>query len=175
MLKNQKTIYTGKIITLETACAALPNGHSLEVEIVHHPGGSAAVAVNEQQQVCLLKQYRCVLDEWLWELPAGKNDNNEPPLTTAQRELEEEAGVQAVHWRGLGFMLSSPGVFTEKVHLYLATDLRIVAQASEDHEVFDVHWIDLDKALHWAIRGEICDAKSIVGLCRTADHLGLKA
>ena len=140
--------------------------------MVRHPGGSAVVAINEKRQICLLKQYRCVLDQWLWELPAGKNDDNEPPLTTAQRELEEEAGVQAVQWLDLGFMISSPGVFTEKVYLYLAKDLRSVAQNSEDHEVFDVHWIDLDKALKWAVSGEISDAKSVIGLWRAAEMLG---
>jgi len=174
LLKDRKIVYHGKIVSLETASAMLPNGHSLAVEVVHHPGGSAVVAVNERQQVCLLKQYRCILDEWLWELPAGKNDDNEPPFITAQRELEEEAGVQAVQWMDLGFMISSPGVFTEKVHLYLATDLREVAQNTEDHEVFDVHWIDMDKALRWAICGEIADAKSIIGLCRAADRVGSK-
>jgi 8-oxo-dGTP pyrophosphatase MutT (NUDIX family) len=132
------------------------------------------VAINEQRQVCLLKQYRCVLDQWLWELPAGKNDNRELPLTTAQRELEEEAGVQAVQWLDLGYMISSPGVFTEKVYLYLASDLRQVAQNSEDHEVFEVHWVDLDKAIQWAVGGEISDAKSVIGLCRAAERLGPK-
>lgn len=174
MLTDRKSVFSGKIITLETAHAVLPNGHSLDVELVRHPGGSAVVAVNTNHQVCLLKQYRCVLDEWLWELPAGKIDHNEPPLTTAQRELGEEAGVQAVQWQDLGFMISSPGVFTEKVYLYLATDLRTVKQESEDHEVFDVHWIAMDKALAWAINGEIADAKSIIGLSRAADRLGIK-
>jgi 8-oxo-dGTP pyrophosphatase MutT (NUDIX family) len=174
LLKDKKTLYAGKIITLETACARLPNGHTLEMEVVRHPGGSAVVAINEQRQVCLLKQYRCVLDQWLWELPAGKNDNRELPLTTAQRELEEEAGVQAVQWLDLGYMISSPGVFTEKVYLYLASDLRQVAQNSEDHEVFEVHWVDLDKAIQWAVGGEISDAKSVIGLCRAAERLGPK-
>jgi 8-oxo-dGTP pyrophosphatase MutT (NUDIX family) len=174
LLKDKKTVYSGKIVTLETACATLPNGHTLEMEVVRHPGGSAVVAVNERRQVCLLKQYRCVLDQWLWELPAGKNDYNEPPLTTAQRELEEEAGVRATQWLDLGFMISSPGVFTEKVYLYLARDLSDVAQNNEDHEVFDVHWVGFDQALDWTISGEISDAKSVIGLYRAVQKLGLK-
>jgi 8-oxo-dGTP pyrophosphatase MutT (NUDIX family) len=173
MLKDKKIVYTGRIVTLETACASLPNGHSLDMEVVRHPGGSAVVAVNERREVCLLKQYRCVLDQWLWELPAGKIDNNEPPFSTAQRELEEEAGVQAAQWRDLGFMISSPGVFTEKVYLYLAMELRDVGQNNEDHEVFEVHWVGLEQALSWAVNGEISDAKSIIGLCRAGYHLGI--
>ncbi|KPJ92830.1 MAG: hypothetical protein AMJ53_08635 [Gammaproteobacteria bacterium SG8_11] len=159
---------------METATTTLPNGHKMDLEVVRHPGGSAVVAVNQQQQVCLLKQYRCVFDDWLWELPAGKNDHNEPPINTAKRELEEEAGVQAGQWRDLGVMISSPGVFTEKVYLYLAQGLSEVALNNEDHEVFDIHWIDFGDALEWAKQGEICDAKSIIGLYRAADVLRFK-
>ena len=174
MLIDRKTEFTGKIITVETAKAELPNGHILEMEAVRHPGGSAVVALNEQGQVCLLKLYRCVFDEWLWELPAGKNDFEEPPINTAQRELEEEAGVQASQWRELGLMISSPGVFSEKVYLYLAQGLSATVQNNEDHEVFDIHWIDFEEALNWARDGAISDAKSVIALYRTADILGTK-
>jgi ADP-ribose pyrophosphatase len=169
LLEDRKTVFSGKIVTMETAKTKLPNGHTMELEVVRHPGGSAVVAVNHLRQVCLLKQYRCVFDDWLWELPAGKNDHNEPPIETAQRELEEEAGVQAGQWQELGYMISSPGVFTEKVHLYLARGLNIGARNSEDHEVFDIHWIGFEQALNWARQGEISDAKSIIGLYRAAD------
>jgi ADP-ribose pyrophosphatase len=174
LLEDRKIVFTGKIVTMETAKTKLPNGHTMELEVVRHPGGSAVVAVNHQQQVCLLKQYRCVFDDWLWELPAGKNDHNEPPINTAQRELEEEAGVRGAQWRDLGVMVSSPGVFTEKVYLYLARELSDVALNKEDHEVFEIHWIDFEQALHWARHGEISDAKSVIGLYRAADILQLK-
>jgi ADP-ribose pyrophosphatase len=174
LLIDRKIVFTGKIVSVETAKTQLPNGHILELEAVRHPGGSAVVALNEQGQVCLLKQYRCVFDQWLWELPAGKNDHNEPPLETAQRELEEEAGVQATQWQELGLMISSPGVFSEKVYLYLAQGLNTTAQNNEDHEVFDIHWIDFEQALHWAQQGEISDAKSVIGLYRAADMLHSK-
>ncbi len=174
MLEDRKTVFSGKIVTMETAKTILPNGHTMELEVVRHPGGSAVVAVNDQRQVCLLKQYRCVFDDWLWELPAGKNDHNEPPIDTAHRELAEEAGVQANQWRELGCMISSPGVFTEKVYLYLAQGLNTVAQNNEDHEVFDIHWIDFEQALNWARHGEISDAKSVIGLYRAADVLQYK-
>ena len=84
----------------------------------------------------------------MWELPAGKIDNREPPLQTAQRELEEEAGCIAEHWEGLGDVLSSPGVFTEVVHLFLATGCARPREP-EEHEVLEIHWKPLDEALRW--------------------------
>ena len=171
MLRKIKTIFSGKIVCVETAVTTLPNGHDLDLEIIQHPGGAAVVVINEKQQVCLLKQYRCVLDKWLWELPAGKIDNNEPPLSTAKRELEEEAGIRAEKWQTLGSMISSPGVFTEEVFLYLATNITEVAANKEDHEVFEVHWINLDHVLEWVLQGEISDAKTVIGIVRAVNLL----
>ena len=111
--EKQTTHYRGRIISLTSDEVRLPNGHLASLEVVHHPGGAAAVAIDAQDRVCLLKQYRYVADGWLWELPAGKLEPDEPPLATAQRELVEEAGVSAREWHSLGSYLSSPGVFTE--------------------------------------------------------------
>jgi 8-oxo-dGTP pyrophosphatase MutT (NUDIX family) len=94
--------------------------------------------------VCLLRQYRYVADGWLWELPAGKLEPHEDPQATAQRELAEEAGARAAQWRSLGSYLSSPGVFTEVIHLYLATEVLPAATAHEASEVIEVHWVPFD-------------------------------
>lgn len=166
MLKNRKKVFDGRIISVETATAHLPNGLHFDAEIVRHPGGAAVVALNEKNEICLLNQYRCVFGQWVWELPAGKIDHAEPPLQTARRELEEEAGIIADHWQELGHMISSPGVFSELVYLYFARDLRQVQTCQEDHEVFDVHWIDVNEAIAWANSGKISDAKSVVALYR---------
>ena len=90
-----RQIYRGQVIGLGIETATLPNGQRLELEIVRHPGGAATVAVDAANRICLLRQYRHVAKGWLWELPAGKRDADEEPFTTAQRELEEEAGVRA--------------------------------------------------------------------------------
>jgi len=141
------------------------------MDVVHHPGGAAVVALDERQRVCLLFQYRGVIDEWVWELPAGKIDDREPPLQTAHRELQEEAGIVADHWDALGVSLSSPGVFTEKVWLYLARDLQFGEQQPEAHEIFESHWIDFEEALDWARSGKISDAKTVMGLFRAANRI----
>src|SRR6185295_10229901 len=114
------------------------------LEIVRHPGGAAAVAVDSDRRICLLRQFRHAADGFIYELPAGKLEAGEPPDVTVRRELAEEGAVEATHWRSLGAYVSSPGVFTEVVHLYLATGLTPVAAAPEAGEVFQVEWWPLD-------------------------------
>lgn len=170
--QEQPCLYRGRIVTLEVRTLRLPNGTVAEFEIVRHPGGAATVAVDSAGSVCLLRQYRPVLNAWLWELPAGKLDPGEAPLATAQRELREEAGLIADSWVPLGTVLSSPGVFTEVIHLYLARGLVHVGNHAEEHELFEVHWLPFAEALARARRGEISDAKTVAGLFRAEAHLG---
>lgn len=161
-----KLIYEGKIVRLTLETVLLPNGATADLEIVQHPGGAAVVAIDAENRVCLLRQYRHAIGGWLWELPAGKLDNGEAPLLCAQRELEEEAGMHAADWQSLGKIISSPGVFTEMVHLYLALALTTVPTRTEDHEVIEVHWLPWAEAMRMAQAGEIEDAKTLAGLLR---------
>lgn len=160
--------FRGRIITLEQEEVTLPNGQRTTLEIVRHPGGAAIVALDDRGRVCLLRQYRHAVASWLWELPAGKIDHGEPPEATARRELQEEAGCTAGRWQALGYLIASPGVFTERVWCYLATELQPVATAHEAEEVIEIHWLDFANALRMAMDGRITDAKTIVGLCRAA-------
>ena len=166
MTRRRTTGYSGKIIDVYLETVKLPNGRITELEIVRHPGGAAAVALDARDRVCLLRQYRHVAGGWLWELPAGKIDSREDPLLTARRELEEEAGIRAGRWDSLGDLLSSPGVFAEVIHLYLARDLALVEPAPAEDEVIEVHWLPFTEALSWAYAGEVRDAKTIIGLLR---------
>lgn len=167
-------VFEGKIVRVGTGTITLPNGHQMEMEIVEHPGGAAVVALNGRDEICLLRQYRAVFDEWFWELPAGKRDNREPPLETAQRELLEEAGVVAENWQELGAMASSPGVFTERVYLYLATEIRLEeAKMGVDEVITETLWLPFDQACQWSYDGRISDAKSIIAILRAANKLGV--
>jgi 8-oxo-dGTP pyrophosphatase MutT (NUDIX family) len=130
--EKQTEHFRGRIIRVTTDEVVLPNGHRAELEVVHHPGGAAIVAIDAQDRVCLLRQYRYVAEGWIWELPAGKLEPNEPPLLTAQRELVEEAGVSAEHWQSLDSYFPSPGILTEVLHLYLATGITASVTARED-------------------------------------------
>lgn len=165
-------VYRGRIIELSLETVQLPTGQEVELEIVRHPGGAAAVALDGQDRVCLLRQYRHAGGGWLWELPAGKLDPGEDPFSTARRELVEEAGVEAGTWQPLGRMISSPGVFTEVIHLYLARNLTHLPHAHEGDEVIEIHWLPLDQALGWCLDGTIGDAKTLIGLFRAAALLG---
>lgn len=159
-----KTVFQGKVITVNLEQVTLPNGRQCELEIVHHPGGVAIIAVDAQQRICLLRQHRHAAGGWLWEIPAGKREPGEEPEITAARELIEEAGVRTENMRSLGRIVPSPGVFTEVIHLYLATDLTPVEQAHEEHEVIEVHWFDKTQIESMVRAGEIYDGKTISAL-----------
>jgi 8-oxo-dGTP pyrophosphatase MutT (NUDIX family) len=165
-IEKQTTHFRGRVITVTVDEVTLPNGHRTALEIVHHPGGAAVVALDEQDRVCLLRQYRHAAGEWLWELPAGKLEPNEPPLVTAQRELIEEGGVSARDWESLGVIVPSAGVLTERLHLYLARGIVPATAAPESAEVFEVSWIPFAQALAWATDGTISDGKTLIGLYR---------
>lgn len=160
-------IYRGKIIDLEIEQIETSSGHRFELEIVRHPGGAAGVILDADDRVCLLRQYRYILDEQIWELPAGVIDAGELPLETVQREAREEAGIIAADWLSLGSILSSPGVFTEVVHLFFAR--KILHEGNTQHEPaeqIEVHWVPFDEAMSWCNAGKIRDAKTLIGLYR---------
>jgi len=166
-----KPVFTGRVIQVNVERVRLPNEAVADLEIIHHPGGAAVVAIDARGNVCLLRQFRHAANGWLWELPAGKIDNQEPPFDTARRELTEEAGAVAGQWESIGDYVSSPGVFTEVVHLFLATELTHAARGHEEHEVIEVHWKPFAEAMRMALDGTIRDGKSLVGIFRAASVL----
>ena len=170
-VENVRTMFRGRVITVNVETVRLPNGHVTDLEIIHHPGGAAVVAVDAAARVCLIRQYRHAAGGWVWELPAGKLEPREPPLQTARRELSEEAGTSAQSWQPLGHYVSSPGVFTEIVHLYLARDLQTVNMSHEAGELIEVHWVDLEQACARALHGDINDGKTALGLLRARSVL----
>lgn len=157
-------VYHGKIINLNLEQVLLPNGKDIELEIVHHPGGVAVLAVDSEAHLCLIRQYRHAAGGWLWEIPAGKLEPGEAPELTAQRELLEEAGVEAGHWQKLGHTVTSPGILTEVIHLYRADTLTHKTHAHEDEELIEIHWFPLEEIEEMVRQGTIIDAKTLVGL-----------
>ena len=170
-MTEKEIAFRGRVISVEVSQEPLPNGRSAHYEIVRHPGGAAVVALDDRDQICLLRQYRPAGGGWVWELPAGRLEPGEPPQSTAVRELLEEAGCEAARWDSLGSILSSPGVFDETIFLYLARDLTPRQTRHEPHEVIEVHWVALTDALRRATNGELRDAKTVIGLLRAASSL----
>lgn len=153
-------------MTLTVDRVVLPNGNLSELEIVHHPGGVAVVALDEQENVCLIRQYRHAVQEHIWEIPAGKREQHCSAQQCAIRELREEAGREAREWIALAPILSSPGVFDEVIFLYLAKQLQTVPMALERDECLVPYWLPLRQACMWALSGEIQDAKTVIALLR---------
>jgi ADP-ribose pyrophosphatase len=171
MTESIRNVFTGRVLTLNLERVRLPNGRVAELEIAHHPGGAAVVALDDAGRVCLLRQYRHAAGGWLTELPAGKLDGGEPPLECAQRELAEEAGVTARRWEKLGECFSSPGILTEVLHLFLARDLAPTDAGPEEHEVFEASWVPLEEAVDLAAHGQLRDAKTLIGLLWARESL----
>ena len=171
-LRQRHTVHTGRVLRLDLETVVLPDGQQVELEIIHHPGGAAVVAMDEDRRVCLLRQYRHAANGWLWEIPAGKLEPSESPEATAARELEEEAGLLAQDWESLGRIIPSPGVLTEVVHLFLARGLHAVEARPEGGECLEVHWLTLQEAIGRVHTGEIEDGKTALALLRAAARLG---
>jgi len=171
MTDSVRKVYEGRVLRLNIERVTLPNGAVAELEIAHHPGGACVVAIDRGGRVCLLRQFRHAAGGWITELPAGKLDQHEPPLQCARRELAEEAGMTAGQWDELGCFFSSPGVFTEVIHVFLARGLAPCESAPERDEVFEAHWLPLAEALAQASDGTLRDAKTITGLLWASTRL----
>lgn len=161
-----KLIHKGNLIELHKEKVALREGSHTYFDIVKHPGGAVIAAINENNEICLLKQWRHAVGEFIWELPAGCLEVGEPPLETAKRELEEEAAVRAATWRNLGKIVPSPGFSNEILYLFEGRDLTDGEQKLDDAEELEAHWFPLEKVMAMANNGEIIDAKTLATLIR---------
>lgn len=163
-IKEDRLRYQGRVIDLHEETVIGPTGNTMQLEIVKHPGGAAVLAVNAQDQVCIIKQFRHAAGGWIYEIPAGRRDRGELPLETARRELQEEIGRQAHEWQELGHMWSTPGFCDEVISLYLAKDLTSCRQQLEADEFIEILWIPFPQALQWCQAGIISDSKTLAAL-----------
>jgi ADP-ribose pyrophosphatase len=165
----RREIYRGRIVDLRVERVALPNGASVELELMHHVGASAVVAVDERDRVVLIHQYRHAAGGYIWELPAGVlSAADEPPEACAVRELREEVGLVAERFQHLGTIFTTPGFCDERIHLFLARGLREEGHAHEEDEVIDeIRWVPIAGAIGMIRAGEIVDGKTIAGLFLT--------
>lgn len=170
MSQSKAQVYQGKVVNLWIEEVHLPNGHLVTLEIVRHPGAAAVVPLHQNGEVTLIRQYRHASGGFIWELPAGKLDG-EDPAVCALRELEEEAGLAAARLTHLGWIFTTPGFTDEKIHLYLAEELSPITQRLEHDEVITCQRVSLEEAVAMVVRGEIVDAKSCVALFLASEHI----
>jgi ADP-ribose pyrophosphatase len=159
-----KNIYKGKIVTLNIDTIVLPNGVTVDLEIVRHPGASAVVPLKEDGAVVLIRQFRHAAGGFIYEIPAGKLSPGEEPMACAARELEEEIGYRAGSYELLSSIFTAPGFTDEVIHIYKATGLMKGQQQLDRDEVLEVVEMPLYEAMTMIKRGTIRDAKTIVGL-----------
>ena len=150
----------------------LPNGRTVELDIVRHPGASAVVPFVSVDEILLIRQYRHAAGGSILEVPAGKLDPGDTPESCAARELEEEAGRSAGRLEKLASILTTPGFTDEVIHLFAAFDLDPVPTRHEHDEVIELVPMRLDHALELVWKGTLRDAKSALALIHAARHVG---
>jgi ADP-ribose pyrophosphatase len=163
-LLSSRRVYDGRVVSLRVDEVCLPSGRVTEREIVEHRGAVGVVAIDDDGEVLLVRQFRSALGAPLLEIPAGTLGEGEEPLTCALRELEEETGYSAGQIEELYAFYSSPGFSNERIWLFLATDLSPGPQRPETDEIIEVVKLPLSRALEMVAEGGVCDGKSILGL-----------
>ena len=167
-------IYNGKIIKVERWQVSLPNGQTAPREIVRHNGAAAIVPIDAAGNVTLVRQYRVAVGRFTWEIPAGKLDSpDEDPFHAAQRELEEETGLQAENWQFLTCIDTTPGFCTERISIYLATGLSQHPAHPDADEFLSLCRLPLSEAVEKCMRAELRDSKTVVGLLMAQRALSL--
>jgi 8-oxo-dGTP pyrophosphatase MutT (NUDIX family) len=164
-------IHRGRVIEVSSERLRFANGRVHEIDFVRHPGAAAVVAVDEGGRVCLVRQYRHGIGDFLWEIPAGKLDPEEAPEACAVRELNEETGVTARRWTPLGLYIPAPGIFTEVIHMYLARELEVGTPTPDADEELELAWMPIGEAIGRILRGEWNDGKTALALVRAQYHL----
>lgn len=170
-MRKSQPVYKGRIVDLRLEDVTLPNGATVTLEMIRHPGAAAVVALDEHSHVTLIHQYRHAAGGFLWEIPAGTLEPGEAPAACALRELREEAGLVAGELTPLGSILTVPGFCDERIHLFLARQLTSAAQQLDHDEVLTVAHVALPRAMAMIRSGEIQDAKTIAGLHQATEFL----
>ena len=159
-------IFNGRIFDVVLDEVEVENGNIYPREVIYHNGAVAILAINENDEVYLVKQYRYPIREEIYEIPAGKLEKDEVPLECAIRELEEEIGMKANSISCLGKMYSSPGCLSEIIHLYLATDLTKTQQNLDVDEFLDVECVPISQVLDMIMSEKLADAKSQLAILK---------
>jgi len=167
---SHRRVYDGKILSLELDEIQEEGGAKALREVVRHRGSVAAIPVDDQGRVVLVRQYRHPVGEALWEVPAGILEKGESPEQAVRREVEEEVGRRAGHVERLAVFHPTPGFCDEVLHLFRATALQEAPLHPDEDEVLEVKWYTLDEARALLRAGEVKDAKTIIALLMESEQ-----
>jgi ADP-ribose pyrophosphatase len=172
-LLERKYLYRGRVLDLSLSrFRSLAKGE-VTIEVVHHNGGAAAIPLFDDGTIALVRQWRYPMGRYSLEIAAGRIEPGDSPEHTAVRELEEELGLRAANLKKLAEFSVAPGYCEERIHVYLATGLTKSVQNLDDDEEIESVQMPLKEALDLVRRGEIDDAKSIVGLLTVSSILAV--
>ena len=163
-VNSGNTIHKGRVFQLVRENVTLENGVTADIDYIQHPGATAIVALKDHEHLMMLKQYRHALKDYIWEIPAGTLDAGETIENCAQRELAEETGYSAARWHRLGEITPVPGYSNERIHIYLAMDLKPAEHNLDEDEMITVHKMQFDTVVEMIKKGEIQDGKTIASL-----------
>jgi ADP-ribose pyrophosphatase len=169
---DSKKVFEGRVFDV-TVDTVREGDQTYKREVVHHGGSAVILPVFDDGTIALVKQYRHPAVKYLLELPAGTLNDRERPEVGAARELEEELGLVAGRLEKLSEFFVSPGFLSEKMWLYLATELQETEQRLEDDEAIEIVRMPIARALQMITDNEIEDAKTIIGLLLAAPRIGL--
>lgn len=164
MEPSRRQILKMGVVDIGVEPIELPNGRTLELPVIRHPGASAIVALDDDGTISMLTQYRHAVGGWHREIPAGCRNGSETPLECAVRELREETGLTAARWDHLGAIVTIPSFCNERIELFLARELVQEEAQHEPDEIIRVGRVDFQEALAMIRRGEIIDAKTIAAM-----------
>ena len=169
---TEDVAWTGRIFNVNRLRVELPDGRQALRDVVRHPGAVAIVALTDDGRICLVRQYRTSLARVTVEIPAGKLDPGEDPLTCAHRELREETGMEADQMAFLTTIATSDGFTDELIHIYMATGLRFVESDPDADEFINVDLVPLPDLIDAVLDGRIEDCKTVTGalICDAVSH-----
>jgi ADP-ribose pyrophosphatase len=167
--QHSAVAFRGRVFTVKVDRVVYPDGRTVEMDVVRHPGSVVLIATPSVDRVVLIRQYRYVVDKWLWELPAGTLDPGETPEAAARRECHEEIGKIADSARCLTTLYPSPGFCDEAMHFFLITGLRDrradeAAPHQDPDELLEAREFPLAEARQMVRAGDILDMKTAFGL-----------
>ncbi len=161
---SRQVMFRGRKIQVAVETTTGADGQPVVRDVVIHPGAVAVLPLVDGEHVCLLRQRRPIVDETILEIPAGTLEPGEAPEKAVIRELAEETGYTAARWRLLTVFFPSPGVLSERTHLYVAEELTPGTQRLERDEDLETVVVPWSQALAWALDGTIRDAKTLVAI-----------